>query len=106
MAEKNEKKKLSIQNAIKNNIYILKFIYKLSPFYLNFIIVSRIILNSAYALINVIFVKEIIDGVLDKKDFKDIIDDCCLYGNYLPCFNDLRWYRKYVRRRKNVGTYR
>ncbi len=73
MVNKSEEKKITLVDTIKNNLYILKFIYKLSPFYVYFTIISKIITYSSYALINVIFVKKIIDSVSDKKDMKEIL---------------------------------
>ncbi len=70
--EKN-KKKLSIGTAIKNNIYILKFMYRLSPSYLTVTMISKIFFSCAYSVINVYFVKIIIDMVSAKKEFRQIL---------------------------------
>lgn len=70
--EAKDKKKLPIGTAIKNNMYILKFMYHLSPSYLMIIMISQIFFFSAYSVINVYFVKIIIDMVSAKMDFKQI----------------------------------
>ncbi len=68
---KNNKKEQS--NAIKNNIYMLKFIFKHTPFMVFGYLFCDMLSNLPWTLSNVVLLKYIIDVVAEGKDYYRVL---------------------------------
>ena len=73
MSKKNKSKAASLKKVLSNNIYAIKWLYKISPFYVLYTLIFRIIDGLSIMLEHTFLVAYIINCIENQKTFGDVL---------------------------------